>query len=114
MESPPFRHAIILGVDDAIHGQLSCLWAEHRSALFPGRLRGLDVAGVDMVMLDGDIAGCISSLLSTDSLDQRRRAILKRSIRDLQSVLPLLTVENELAYYDRLRAMAELAASLDS
>lgn len=74
----------------------------------------MDVAGVDMIMLDANIAGCVSSLLSTGSLDQRRQAILEWSIRNLHSVLPLLTVENEIVHYSRLRVMAELASALDS
>jgi hypothetical protein len=71
----------------------------------------VDVAGVDMIMLDADIAGCVSSLLSARSLDQRRQAILERSIRNLHRVRPLLTVDNEIVHYDRLRIMAELASA---
>ncbi len=101
-------------MDDAIHDQLSRLWAEHRSAPFPGRLRGLDVADVDTIMIDANIAGCVSSLLSTGPLDQRRQAILKWSIGNLHRVLPLLTGEYEAVYYHRLRAMAELTSALGS
>ena len=53
------------------------LWDEHRATPFPARLRGAEVAGVDMVMLDADIAGRVASWLGNDGrIDEERKAVL--------------------------------------
>lgn len=87
------------------------LWDEHLRAEFPTRLRGEEVAGVDMVMADSDVAGCVITFLEGRGvLDEWRRGILRRCIRDLDSVLPLLTDDEERRYYGRLREVASLVA----
>lgn len=40
------------------------LYEEHGRAEFPARLRDSKLAGVDLVLLDADIAGCITTWLS--------------------------------------------------
>ncbi|WP_346173532.1 hypothetical protein [Streptomyces cuspidosporus] len=37
------------------------LWQEHLLAAFPADLRGAELAGVDMALLDASIAGCVST-----------------------------------------------------
>ncbi|GAA2009450.1 hypothetical protein [Catenulispora subtropica] len=96
-------------MDDVAPDQLSRLWDDHLRHPFPARLRGKDVGEIDFIMLDADIAGCIQTLLSRGSLDEWRTAVLNRCLGHLAIVLPLLTDEDELAYYDRLRTMAGLA-----
>jgi hypothetical protein len=65
------------------------LWAEHRVAPFPSRLRGKGVEGVDMVMLDADIAGCVDTWLRSGGwLDDERREWLRSCFDDLGRVLP--------------------------
>ena len=86
------------------------LWAEHMSAPFPPRLRGVDIEGVEMVLLDADIAGCVITWLESGGrLDERRRAWLQRSLDDLDRILPRLEDAEEHAYYERLRSVALLA-----
>jgi hypothetical protein len=59
------------------HETVAHLYQEHPSAPFPGKLRGTERAGIDMVMLDTDTASCVSSWLSNDGhLDMRRHNIL--------------------------------------
>ena len=36
------------------------LWKEHQSAPFPEAYAGKDVSGIDFVMLDADVAGCVA------------------------------------------------------
>ena len=98
-------------MDDAARDRLSRLWDDHRRARFPARLLAEDVGGIECVMVDENIAGCIHTLLSRGSLDERREATLTWRLDHLAIILPLLTDEKELAYYDRLRTMAELALS---
>ena len=88
---------------------MSRLWAAHMRAEFPSRLRGEEIAGVDMVMLDADIAGCVGTWWAGHgSMDEGRRQLVGRLLKDLDRVLPLLSDEQELAYYRRLRAISEV------
>ncbi|GAB3141432.1 hypothetical protein GCM10027290_14150 [Micromonospora sonneratiae] len=84
------------------------LWEAHLQADFPEHLRGVDLLGIDMVMLDADLAGCVSTWLGNrGSLDGRRqRTLTTRRIADLDRVLPILVGHQERAYYGRLRAIA--------
>ncbi|BDM74171.1 hypothetical protein HEK616_76580 (plasmid) [Streptomyces nigrescens] len=85
------------------------LWQEHVAADFPVRLRGVELAGIDMVLLDADIAGCVSAWRNGDgSLDAERHRILRRCIADLNTILPLLTDEDDHRYYARLHRLAAL------
>jgi hypothetical protein len=87
------------------------LWDEHLRADFPARLRGEEIAGVDMVMVDSDVAGCVITFLKGRGvLDEWRRGILRGCIRDLDKVLPLLTDDEERRYYGRIREVASLVS----
>lgn len=101
------------GMDDAMRERLSRLWEEHRSAPFPPSDRGRDVGGVDLVLLDANIAGCASSALAAP-LDARRREILELSIGQIAVVLPLLTEECSVLYFQGLHRLAELASASDA
>lgn len=89
---------------------LALLWDEHMRAKFPPHLRGRDIEGEDVVKLDADIAGCVSSSLS-GPLDARHRGILLQCLAVLEErVLPSISDEDgAIEYYDRLRKMATLA-----
>ncbi|MEU8610458.1 hypothetical protein AB0C29_20970 [Actinoplanes sp. NPDC048791] len=85
------------------------LWKTHCHTGFPGWLRSTDVAGVEMALLDADVAGCISSWLNNDGLlSDRRWAVLAGGERQLVHVLPELSGD-EAAYCQRLLDMTELA-----
>jgi hypothetical protein len=80
------------------------------SAPFPERLAGEEIAGVDMVMLDADVAGCVTSWLGNKrSLDDQRSAVLAECLNDLDRVVPLLDVPSEREYFERLRLLAASA-----
>jgi hypothetical protein len=86
------------------------LWDEHMSAPFPSRLRGEEIDGVEMVLLDADIAGCVSTWLGNHGrLDEQRQGVLKSCLDDLARVLPLLDDVEEHAYYERLGVVGRLA-----
>ena len=86
---------------------VATLWKAHIDAPFPPRLRGQEIAGVDVVRLDADIAGCVSSWEGNrGKLDSERWAILTRCRSDLERVLPALSEPQERAYYRRLYDMA--------
>jgi hypothetical protein len=87
------------------------LWREHLGAAFPAGLRGAEPAGIDMVLLDTAVAGCVSTWLNNGgSLDAERHRILYGCLTDLDRALPLITGAEEVRYCRRLRQMAVLAS----
>jgi hypothetical protein len=89
--------------------EVRLLWDEHRSAPFPDGLAGEEIAGVDIVMLDADIAGCVATALGNHGRPAvERKAVLAKCLDDLDRVLPLLQDEGAREYYERLRRLAQL------
>jgi len=83
------------------------LWREHELAAFPQGYRGKDVNGVDMVMLDADVAGCVDSFVSRGRLNLFQTAILGLCYRNLTYLIPMFSEEGKV-YYGRLERLAEL------
>ncbi|WP_344332679.1 hypothetical protein [Streptomyces globosus] len=77
---------------------------------FPDGFRGVDVDGVDLVLLDADVAGLVQSELS-GRLDGTGIALLRRCIAALHRVIPLLHEEYCASCFSRLKAMARVAAA---
>jgi hypothetical protein len=95
---------------------LSRLWEEHLRAPFPPHIRGREFEYedrvFDMVLLDADIAGCVSSSLS-GPLDEQRQEILLVCLAAVEKVLPSIDDEGGATeYYERLREMAALAVKI--
>lgn len=62
---------------DEIRAEVERLYADHMVAAFPPRLRGEEIEGVDMVMLDADVAGCVATWLGNHGQhDEERQAVL--------------------------------------
>jgi hypothetical protein len=83
------------------------LWTEHTNTPFPKGFRGMDVSGIDFVMLDADVAGCVDTFLSRGNLNLFQTAVLGLSYRNLSFVLPILNEEGA-AYFWRLERLSEL------
>jgi hypothetical protein len=83
------------------------LWKEHQSAPFPKSFRGKDVSGIDFVMLDADVSGCVDTFVSTGNLNLYQTAVLGICYRDLNFIMPILNEEGR-DYYWRLERLAEL------
>jgi|tagenome__1003787_1003787.scaffolds.fasta_scaffold16986477_2 hypothetical protein len=86
------------------------MWDEHAGEPFPARLNGEEIAEVDLVMVDADASGCVSSWLASGGsrLDRDRLTILRTYWGDLARAVPLLTREDERRYVERVRGMAGL------
>ncbi|MFB6581703.1 MULTISPECIES: hypothetical protein [unclassified Streptomyces] len=91
-------------------GGLARLWEDHRHALFPDGFRGVDFGGVDLVLLDADVAGLVDREL-TGGLDGSGIAYLWGCIADLDKIVPLINEEYCASYFANLRTMAEVAAA---
>lgn len=87
--------------------ELRRLWREHEDAPYPDGYRGVEVAGVELVMLDADIAGLVSQCLGGARLDPEGTAILKSCYGDVVAVTRELKGPAG-AYFERLRRMAAI------
>jgi hypothetical protein len=52
------------------------LWQEHLATPFPKKFRGKDINRIDFVMLDADIAGCVTTYLERGNLNLYQTAML--------------------------------------
>jgi hypothetical protein len=87
---------------------IKVLWQEHLNADFPPECRGADINGIDLVMLDADTAGCVSSFLHHGHrLDIWRLAVLGICYHHLAVVSRDLTDEAK-EYFFRLENLAGL------
>jgi hypothetical protein len=83
------------------------LWQKHLAAPFPAGFRGKGLNGIDFVMLDANIAGCVQTFLERGKLNLFQTAMLGLSYRDASFVVPTLN-EQGAAYFWRLGRLAEL------
>ena len=83
------------------------LWKEHKNAPFPKGFRAKDVSGIDFVMLDADVAGCVETFVGRGNLNLYQTAILGLSYRHLSYVSPIINDEGK-EYFWRLERLAEL------
>ncbi|WP_256341124.1 hypothetical protein [Streptomyces sp. TLI_105] len=88
---------------------LAGLWEDHLRAPFPDGFRGVDFGGVDLVLLDADVAGLVQRELS-GGLDDSGIAYLWSCIADLEKIVPLINEEYCASYFTELRTMAQVAA----
>ncbi|MFF9340659.1 MULTISPECIES: hypothetical protein [unclassified Streptomyces] len=90
--------------------RLARLWEEHRRALYPDSFRGVAVEGVELILLDADVAGLVQEELN-GGLDDNGVAVLWACIADLDKVVAPIDSEYCASYFGRLRTMAGLAAA---
>jgi hypothetical protein len=84
------------------------LWQQHSAAAFPEGYGGREINGIDLPLLDAEIAGCIQRYVHTSGeLDPRRMELLRKSLTELNTIVLLLDSE-ELIYFNRLRNLANL------
>ncbi|MFG2353384.1 hypothetical protein [Streptomyces sp. NPDC048521] len=90
---------------------VAVLWRDHVDAAFPAGLRGAEPEGVDLVLLDAYLAGCVSVWRNNGGrLDAERHRILLACAADLDRVLPGISDAEERRYLLRLRRLAALTA----
>lgn len=82
------------------------LWQRHSSAAFPKGHKEID--GIDLTLLDAEIAGCIHMYIHNDAkLDYQRVMNLRNRLIDLNTIILFLD-SDELNYFNRLRELANL------
>jgi len=87
-------------VDDPKRTAIASSWRRQMERPCPPGLRGEEIHGVDMVMLDADVAGCVQSWLkSSFDLDVQWVRILRTCLDALDRVLPELSDQWKVEYY---------------
>ena len=100
--------AMLYGMNASGMTAVEELWRRHAKEAFPARLTSVDVLGIEMVMLDADIAGCVGTWLHNGgTLDDRRWNVLAARKRELSRVLPELAGKED-TYFRRLDKMVDL------
>lgn len=85
-------------------------WTQLREKGFPPQCRGRSVHGLDLVMLDADVAGCVLTFLGRGTLDRGRIKILSLSKKRFNQVIAGLDGHPRF-YYRQLRRL--ISAVLD-
>jgi len=93
--------------DELTEPSIADLWQEHLDTPFPKGFRGRNLDGVDFVMLDANIAGCVQTYVERGKLNMFQMSMLGLSYRDATFVMPVLNDEGA-AYFWRLERLAEL------
>jgi len=89
-------------------GQVEDFWRQHLDARFPPDCRGETVGGIDLIMIDADTAGCVSTYLAWGGrLDLGRLAVLGLCYQHLAVVVAGLEGEAR-GYFARLEELAGL------
>ncbi|MEV6973759.1 hypothetical protein [Kitasatospora sp. NPDC093806] len=91
-------------------GGLARLWEDHLHALFPDGFRGVNFDGVDLVLLDADVASLVQRELK-GGLDDSGIACLWGFIADLDKIIPLINEEYCASYFAKLRTMTQVAVA---
>jgi len=82
------------------------LWREHLKAA-RSWVRGSEVDGVDLDLLDANTCQCVLTYIDSGSLGAWKTATLLRCVQDLDKVIDQL--EGEVStYFGRLRDMAQV------
>ena len=81
------------------------LLTEHETTNFPDGFRGVSVAGVDLVMLDADVAGLVQTYAEHGMLGHAQRMILTGCAAEAGRVVPLLPPEAR-AYFAQVERLA--------
>jgi hypothetical protein len=83
------------------------LWRQHLSATFPKGYDSKGLNGIDLSLLDAEMAGCVQMYVNQGTLEYRHLETLSSRLIDLNTILLLLNRE-ELIYFSRLRRLADL------
>jgi hypothetical protein len=102
------------GTPDEPASTIHRLYGEHQRAAFPDRWCDEDVAGVDLVLLDAHVAGCVVRRQAGEGpFGAAHREVLGQCLGDLDRVLLRLTDGHERRYAERLRDLARLLVQAD-
>lgn len=83
------------------------LWQQNYLAAFPDGYGGREIDGLNLPLMDAEIAGCIRMNMPSAALDPQRVKTLYERLADLNSIVLLLD-SDQLMYFNRLGILANL------
>jgi hypothetical protein len=90
------------------------LYKEHLNAPFPDNYRGVSVNGIELVLLDTEMAGCINSYFgkngTLNKLKSEKQEVLSKCRNDLSIVVKGLDGYAKV-YFQRLKQLADFILS---
>ncbi|MGI5238718.1 hypothetical protein [Dactylosporangium sp. CA-139066] len=96
---------------DAPDLDIAEMWRAYCHRRFPTRLRGAEVGGIDVVLLDADTAGCVSAWLANGGqLDAARLRILTSCVTNVAAALTVFADGEERYYLEQLHILAAATA----
>ncbi|MFE6747928.1 hypothetical protein ACFVGM_18910 [Kitasatospora purpeofusca] len=107
---PPTAAAAAVGPRAEPGARLARLWEDHRRAPYPDGFRGVDIEGVELILLDADVAGLVQRELN-GGLDGDGIAVLRACIAGLDRIVPLIDSAYCASYFTKLRTLASPAAA---
>lgn len=87
------------------------LWVRLKEKLFPSCCSDVDVRGIDLVTLDSNVAGCVSTFLTRGQLDERQKEYLY-FCDDCLDTVTLELQGYEGWYYRQLKALTSAIIEL--
>ena len=91
-----------------IPSELMDLWQQHSSAAFPQGYGNKTIKGIDLPLLDAEMAGIVRLyILNEGKIGRQQVNNLRNRLIDLNAII-LLMDQDELIYFERLRNMANL------
>jgi len=86
-------------------------WDVHRDASFPPSIAGVNIDGVELVLIDAEIAMLIQSCLRHGKLSKGGAKELNRLMDELRSVMSRMP-ESAKPYFNEIVELGELAGRL--
>ena len=82
-------------------------WNKHAAVPFPEGLRGREVAGVNLTVLESELSACVLTAIETGGvLGIRMRGMYDAGVSKLAEVIPQLSGEAQ-AYFRNLQSILE-------
>ncbi|WP_439663056.1 hypothetical protein ACSHWB_17390 [Lentzea sp. HUAS TT2] len=73
-----------------VRAEVARLYEQHRKMPYPNGQRGLEIAGVELILVDVHAAGCVSSWLENgDDLNEHARWMAPLCLDELRKVVPV-------------------------
>lgn len=96
-----------------VKAELEGLMEEFRQTEFPDNLKGVEVNSTDLILLDADTMGYVTSAMPFGKLDSSKAIALKQLQHEIEDVLPELDSESK-AYFEQLLTLATRILRINS
>jgi hypothetical protein len=73
-----------------VRAEVARLYEQHRKLPYPKGQRGMEIAGVELILIDADAAACASNWLNDDGkVSEKTLCLAAHCLDDLRKVVPM-------------------------